>query len=202
MSQEHTARGENVPLRVLFDAPLPNRISTPRLIEPSDMKSSVESNIERTLGLIESEGLLSTVARGTRRLTAVTRAKYGILKLYARRGVVSLLSNIKITIPVGMRHLYVRRPFFKAVMNYNPRPYDGYVLLFTTEDNLYLRKGTEDDLGWGSCIGNLEVRKIECEHDGILKSPWVKRVSVELSEKINLTFNEQNNKKSEVNSVR
>lgn len=74
----------------------------------------------------------------------------------------------------------VRFAHLRALMDYEPQPYPGRVLLFRAAQQPLLLSG-DPNLGWaGLAAGGLEVRPVATEHCLILRDPFVRSIADDL----------------------
>lgn len=70
------------------------------------------------------------------------------------------------------------RLYQRARRQYQPRPYDGLVMLVRAGDT----EGLAPDLGWQGLLSRLVVREVPGDHLGILRAPQVAQLAAHVQE--------------------
>ncbi len=79
-----------------------------------------------------------------------------------------------------LRHFHIIDNYHKAILAYQPQPYDGPVTVFKAD-----RSPGPDDMGWSTLVtGQLDIRVLPGDHYSLIKDPEVVRLVKELSASI------------------
>lgn len=80
----------------------------------------------------------------------------------------------------NLRHFNIIDNYHQAILNYDPKPYDGPVTVFKAD-----RSPGPDDMGWSSLVsGPLDIRVVPGDHYSLIKDPEVMHLVKELSASI------------------
>jgi len=177
MAQQMRARGDEVGFLTLIDAGRPETITPVRLFAGRD-NGAAASRLEKLRRLIRKYGVSAALRDLAHRRWIYARGKLNAALLYGQRAWVWTLAQLGIPIPMSLRHIYVSRPFYRAIEAYDMKPYDGPAVLISADG------GAVGDRGWAAYIEDLEIRTMDCGHREIFEPPWVDRLAEHLSEKI------------------
>ena len=176
IAQQLKAQGQEVALVIMFDTWVPGYLSRFSGMEARRARSSFE--IERIL--VHAGNLRKASPIGAVRYTwdqlstiVIDRIRYAKLDLYR-------LLGLKVESGKSDRADDQSDVLLIAVKSYQPKPYDGRVLLFRS-DKYRTWKYWDPNLGWAHLIPNLTVFAVPGVHDSMLTGPSLPSIAQTIS---------------------
>ena len=177
VAQRLKARGQEVGLVIMFDTWVPGYLSRFTGREARRARSSFET--ERILvhaRNLRQNSLMGAVRYAWEQLSTILidRIRYAKLDLYRLLG-----------LKVGSGRADSTEDqdgvLLIAVKSYQPKPYDGRVLLFRS-DKYRTWKYWDPNLGWAHLIPNLKVFAVPGVHDSMLTGPHLPSIAQAITE--------------------
>jgi amino acid adenylation domain-containing protein len=164
MARQLRQQGEEVPLLVMVD---PDPLNP----KPETLRQRVSRHWRAvaTLRLHEMSGYVRA------RFSRMTIDVHSMATRWWHTALIPLFSGR--ALPITLRPRYLNSVYQRAARAYDPQPYDGRVMLFTTRGQY-----RDGELGWSTGIaGRLEIQELATDHASVLREPYVQVLAERLS---------------------
>jgi thioesterase domain-containing protein len=94
---------------------------------------------------------------------------------------IRLLESNNLPLPLELREIQMTRAFLTAATRYQPRRYDGRVLLFRAHMMAETYRHVGPTLGWQDLVPNLEIVEVPGGHDSLVLEPNVQILASHLA---------------------